>query len=121
MLRKYPPYILFSNIFEGEAFTQEKDQSKILDEMIKYSDMVVLTLGEEGVKVLTKNGEQHFQPGIKTSVMDTTGAGDSFCAGFLHEYFKSKDIAKAAKLGTITSSVTISEIGARSFQVSKMK
>ena len=47
--------------------------------------------------------------------MDTTGAGDSFSAGYLHEFFKNCDIEKASKLGVRTASATISKLGARSF------
>ncbi|MHA1308617.1 MAG: PfkB family carbohydrate kinase, partial [Candidatus Heimdallarchaeota archaeon] len=45
-----------------------------------------------------------------------TGAGDSFSAGFLHEFLKTKNIKKATKLGSLIASKTISELGARSFK-----
>ncbi|MBN1331199.1 MAG: adenosine kinase [Candidatus Heimdallarchaeota archaeon] len=109
------PYILFSNIFEGKAFTQKEDVESILDGMLNYANIAVLTLGEKGVAIKTANGQQYFQEAIKTTVADTTGAGDSFSAGFLHEYLISKDISKAAKLGVRVASITISKIGARSF------
>ncbi len=115
MMKKHPPLILFSNLSEGQAFTQKENPEDILDAMLEFSENTVLTLGEKGVMIKKANGEQHFEPAIKTDTMDTTGAGDSFSAGFLHEFFKNCDIKKASKLGVRTASATISKLGARSF------
>jgi len=120
LLKKNIPYILFSNIYEGKAFTQKDDVESILDTMLTYSNVAVLTLGDKGVAIKTADGKQHFQAAIKTSIMDTTGAGDSFSAGFLHEYLISKDISKAAELGVKVASKTISKIGARSFNIEQL-
>ncbi|MHA1171195.1 MAG: carbohydrate kinase family protein [Candidatus Heimdallarchaeota archaeon] len=115
MMKKHPPLILFSNLSEGQAFTQKENPEDILDAMLEFSENTVLTLGEKGVMIKKANGEQHFESAIKTKTMDTTGAGDSFSAGFLHEFFKNCDIKKASKLGVRTASATISKLGARSF------
>ncbi|MHA1532326.1 MAG: carbohydrate kinase family protein [Candidatus Heimdallarchaeota archaeon] len=115
MMKKHPPLILFSNLSEGQAFTQKENPEDILDAMLEFSENTVLTLGEKGVMIKKTNGEQHFESAIKTKTMDTTGAGDSFSAGFLHEFFKNCDIKKASKLGVRTASATISKLGARSF------
>ncbi|NHJ40372.1 MAG: adenosine kinase [Asgard group archaeon] len=121
MMKKHPPYILFSNVFEGKAFTLKDSPEKIIDDMLKYTDIAVLTLGEEGVLVKTNDGQNHFEKAIKTKVVDTTGAGDSFSAGFLHEFLLNEDIIKATKLGVRTASITISKLGARSFQKKQLK
>lgn len=121
ILKKNIPYILFSNIYEGKAFTEKENVDEILDGMLKYAQIAVLTLGENGVKIKTENGQLYSQEAIKTSIVDTTGAGDSFSAGFLHEYFKSRDISRAAKLGVCTASATISQLGARSLQRSQLE
>lgn len=115
MMKKHPPLILFSNLSEGQVFTQKENPEDILDVMLEYSENSVLTLGEKGVMIKKANGKQYFEPAIKTDTVDTTGAGDSFSAGFLHEFFKNCDIEKASKLGVRTASATISKLGARSF------
>lgn len=115
MMKKHPPLILFSNLNEGQVFTQKKNPDDILDEMLEFSEISVLTLGEKGVMIKKANGDQHFEPAIKTNTVDTTGAGDSFSGGFLNEFFKNCDIVKASKLGVRTASATISKLGARSF------
>ena len=60
--------------------------------------MVVVTLGGEGSKVYTSKTEiQH--PSKEVKVLDTTGAGDSFAAGFINAYFKKKDLKECLKYG----------------------
>ncbi len=120
MMKKYPPYILFANQFEGKAFTKLEEPEEVLDKMLEFSENAVLTLGENGTLVKTASGEEHFQEAIPTTVIDTTGAGDAFIAGFLHEFLKDGDIQKAAKLGTQAASCTIKEMGARSFQKERL-
>jgi len=121
MMKNHPPLILFSNLDEGQAFTQKKNPEDILDKMLEFSENSILTLGEKGVMIKKANGEQHFESAIKTNPVDTTGAGDSFSGGFLHEFFKNCDIKKASKLGVRTASVTISKLGARSFHPRQLK
>ncbi|MHA1738995.1 MAG: carbohydrate kinase family protein [Candidatus Heimdallarchaeota archaeon] len=116
LMQKKNPYVLFANLLEGKEFTQKENPKDILDSMLKYTENAVLTLGEEGVLVKTATGEEHKEPANKTTLVDTTGAGDSFSAGFLHEFLKNKDIKKATKLGTQIASSVISELGARSFK-----
>ena len=120
MMKKYPPYILFANQYEGEAFTKQKEPAKILDEMLKFSETAVLTYGERGVYTKTASGKEHFQKGVPTTVVDTTGAGDAFIAGFLHKFLNDGGIDEACKLGTKIASYTISEMGARSFNKDKL-
>ncbi|NHJ03757.1 MAG: adenosine kinase [Candidatus Heimdallarchaeota archaeon] len=120
MMKRYPPYVLFSNIFEGKAFTQKEEPREIIDSMLEYSENAVLTLGEEGVLVKNSKGEEHFQQAVPTSVLDTTGAGDAFCAGFLYEFLKSGNEIKATELGVRVASETIKKIGARSFHIEQL-
>ncbi|MBK5114966.1 MAG: adenosine kinase [Candidatus Heimdallarchaeota archaeon] len=115
MMKKHPPMILFSNLSEGQAFTQKEKPEDILDAMLEFSENSVLTLGKDGVMIKKENGEEHFEAAIKTDPLDTTGAGDSFSAGFLHEFLKNCDIKKASQLGVRTASATITKVGARSF------
>ncbi|MEA2070904.1 MAG: adenosine kinase [Asgard group archaeon] len=118
---KYPPKILFCNIFEGKAFTKKTKKNSILEDLLEYSSIAVLTLGEEGVLIGTREGEKYHQKAIPTKVVDTTGAGDSFCAGFLHEFLKTGDIKAGAALGVKSASTTIREIGARSLSKQKLR
>ncbi len=74
--------------------------------------IVVITLGEKGCFVATKL--QKFQmSAYKTKIIDTTGAGDAFAAGFLFGLLKNFPIEKCAKIGNALASFSIRKIGAR--------
>lgn len=47
----------------------------------------------------TADGEEHFAPGLKVPVVDTTGCGDAFDAGFLHEWLAAKHVEDCLRLG----------------------
>ena len=121
LMKQHPPFILFANLFEGKTFTQKNSPKEISDEMLKFAEIAVLTLGPKGVIIKTREGEEHFEKALPTPVVDTTGAGDAFSAGFLHEFLKTMDIKKAARLGVKTASATIRRMGARSFHPQQLK
>jgi ribokinase len=50
---------------------------------------------------------------FKTKVVDTTGAGDAFCAGFLFGLLKKKDLYECGRLGNLIASKCIEKVGAR--------
>jgi sugar/nucleoside kinase (ribokinase family) len=114
MLRKViPEYIniLFSNESEAEAYTGLPAREAI-GEMSKDVDIAVVTVGKEGV--LASDGARIIrQPASKCSVIDTTGAGDNFAAGFLYGYSQQATIEQAAQYGTLLSSHVIEVVGAQ--------
>ena len=73
-------------------------------------DIVVLTLGSKGCKVFSEEEEKKVEA-IPTRLVDPTGAGDSFAAGFLVGYSKSYSLEKCARIGAAVASVTISTRG----------
>jgi sugar/nucleoside kinase (ribokinase family) len=121
LMKQHPPYILFANELEGKEFTGKEDYREIIEGLLDYAETAVLTLGEKGAIAATRKGDYHFEKAIKTNPVDTTGAGDSFCAGFLHTYHREGDVALAAKLSVQVASATIRYVGARSFRTSQLK
>lgn len=74
--------------------------------------IVAVKLGQKGCYIA--NGkENHVIPAIGTKVIDTTGAGDAFCAGFLYGLIKNKDLYECGRLGNFVASRCISKVGAR--------
>jgi fructoselysine 6-kinase len=73
--------------------------------------LFVVTLGPDGS--LAVGGPQRFyQPARRVPrVLDTTGAGDSFAAGFLAEYFASRDVPRALARGADAAAATIQHVG----------
>jgi sugar/nucleoside kinase (ribokinase family) len=58
--------------------------------------------------------EQHTVPAARVErVVDTTGAGDLYAAGFLHGFTHGKDLAACARLGSLCAAEVISHVGAR--------
>jgi ribokinase len=74
--------------------------------------IVAVKLGEKGCYI-TNGKENYVIPPIKTKIVDTTGAGDAFCAGFLHGQIKNKDLYECGRLGNFVASKCISKVGAR--------
>jgi fructoselysine 6-kinase len=74
--------------------------------------LFIAMLGAEGSKVFFE-GKQYFQPALPVpKVIDTTGCGDSYQAGFLHSYFKDRDIPKAMLCGATTALKVLAHYGA---------
>jgi len=105
-------FVVFPNEDEVRMLTgrELKEGSEILIE--KGAGLVAAKLGEKGCYV-TDGKEDYLVKSYRTKVVDTTGAGDAFCAGFLYGLIKGKDLYTCAKLGNVVASRCITKIGAR--------
>ena len=72
--------------------------------------VVVVTLGREGSKVYTENGQIYHET-KELKAVDTTGAGDSFAAGFITGFFNKKDLKECLELGDQSASNCIMKMG----------
>lgn len=105
-------FVVFPNASEVRMLTgkEPKEGSEILID--EGAGIVAVKLGERGCYVT--NGEASFQvEPYRTRAVDTTGAGDAFCAGFLYGLITRKDLHTCAKLGNFMASRCIQRIGAR--------
>ncbi len=75
-------------------------------------EIVVVTLGESGSWVGSK-GKGQFAPSHQAHVVDTTGAGDAFAAGFLWGILHGRPLPECQRLGTIAAAFCLREMGAR--------
>ena len=73
---------------------------------------LICTLGSEGAVIL-KNGERHSFEATETKVIDKTGAGDFFAAGYLYGLQKGLSVDKSANFANKSAAHVISEIGVR--------
>ena len=91
--------------------------AKSFDEVINFSKslgrMIVLTRGEKGAVAIKKDEvvECGINKGLK--IVDLTGAGDLFAAGFLHGHVNNMSLKESLDKGTEMSSKVIQQIGAR--------
>jgi pseudouridine kinase len=67
---------------------------------------VVITLGEQGICCQSNEGWVHLPP-LPVDVVDVTGAGDSFAAGFLFGVAAGEPISRACRLGLAAASLTL--------------
>ncbi|QJE74393.1 adenosine kinase [Aerophototrophica crusticola] len=105
--------ILFAN--EGEVTAlYGGDFDSAAAAVRKHVDTAVLTRSEKGAVVLA-GGQTYSVPAEPVAqVVDTTGAGDLFAAGFLHGYTTGRSPTDCARLGAICAAEIISHYGARS-------
>jgi ribokinase len=74
--------------------------------------VVAVKLGKQGCYV-TDGREAHLIDAYEANVVDTTGAGDAFGAGFLYGLLRGKDMYTCGKLGNFVASRKIEKQGAR--------
>jgi ribokinase len=87
-----------------------KEGAKMLLE--EGASIVAVKLGKRGCYV-TDGKEAHLIQPYKVKVVDTLGAGDAFCAGFLYGLVKGKDLYQCGQLGNFVASRCITKVGAR--------
>ncbi|MCH8237738.1 MAG: adenosine kinase [Proteobacteria bacterium] len=105
--------ILFANEEEITSLYQADTFDESLQAVRGHCEIAALTRGEKG-SVIVSNDEIHIvdaQPADK--VVDTTGAGDAYAAGFLFGLTAGRDLATSARLGGIAAAEVISHMGAR--------
>ena len=104
-------------IFANEQEITSLINAKNVDEIIKFSrqlnKLVIITRGEKGAIAINHNEvvECGIHKGVK--IVDLTGAGDLFAAGFLHGYINNLSMQECLNEGTKMSSKVIQQIGAR--------
>ena len=92
-------------------------EAKNIKEVIKFSKqlnkLIIITRGDKGSVAINGNEvvESYAQPNL--DIVDLTGAGDLFAAGFLHGYINKLSIKECLEKGTEMSSKVIQQIGAR--------
>jgi len=105
--------ILFANEAEIMSLYEVNSFDEALQAVRGKLDAVALTRSEKGSVVLI-DGEVHVVDAAPVdTVIDTTGAGDLFAAGFLRGYTTGRDMAECARLGGLAAAEVISHIGAR--------
>ena len=75
----------------------------------KGAKIIIVTLGEKGAVSLADKPK--YFPGLKVQVVDETGAGDAFRAGFVTEYLATKNLDKAMKMGNRVGAFTVTRLG----------
>jgi len=105
--------ILVPNLEEGQLLTGLTDPSEVAAALSARFPLVALTLDSAGVLLAAAGSPPVSVPAASTTIVDPTGAGDAFTAGFLGSYLASGDAAAAAAAGAALASRAVSALGAR--------
>ncbi len=105
--------ILFANENELNSLTQMDDFAGARAAIRGKCPIAVLTRSEKGSVIVTKSETIEIQAGQGLKVVDTTGAGDLYAAGFLYGYAKGWDLQDCGELATKCASAIIQHFGAR--------
>ena len=105
--------ILFGNEDELCLLYETDDPFVALDAAEKVCDLVVMTRGADGSLLSDRGSRLEVEAEPVPRVVDTTGAGDLFAAGFLFGFTHGHDLATSARLGSVAAAEVISHVGAR--------
>ncbi len=105
--------ILMGNENEINELTSKKNLLDSINQLKKLNKLIIVTKSENG-SVAIKDNEIINCDSVKVNkILDLTGAGDLFAAGFLKEYLEKSEIKKCLVTGSILASKIIQKIGAR--------
>jgi len=105
--------ITFANEQEITSLINAKNFDEVINFSKQLGKLIVLTRGENGAVAI--KGDDVVECGVEKNlkIVDLTGAGDLFAAGFLHGHVNNLSIKESLKKGTEMSSKVIQQIGAR--------
>src|SRR5690606_19668604 len=106
--------ILFANEAELLSLYETDRWEDAADRVAGHCRVACLTRSEHGSVVITAEGDRVAVDAHPVDhVVDTTGAGDLYAAGFLHGYTHGFDLERAARLASLAAGEAISHLGAR--------
>ncbi len=112
LLAAVRPDLLLPNLEEGRLLAGADDPALIVDRLLALAPLVVLKLGAAGCLIGWGTDRRHI-PAQAVAVVDSTGAGDAFAAGFVTAYLRQRDPLAAALAGTAAAAAVVAHSGAR--------
>ena len=105
--------ITFANEQEITSLIEARNFDEVINFSKQLNKLVVITRGEKGAVAI--NGDEVVENNVRKNlkIVDLTGAGDLFAAGFLNGYINKLSIKQCLEKGTDMSSKVIQQIGAR--------
>ncbi len=105
--------ILFCNEDELKSLFETDNLEVAIQKISEKCEITAATLGSKGSIIVSSAGTISIAAGQNLNVVDTTGAGDLYAAGFLYSYSQGKSLAECGKTATIAASEIIQHMGAR--------
>jgi sugar/nucleoside kinase (ribokinase family) len=104
--------ILIANEDEARAYTGHKDETRAIGALSEKAEIAVLKVGERGSFIACGNQIVTIPPKTGASVIDTTGAGDLWAAGFLYGLVNGYALERCGELGSVCGYEVCQVIGA---------
>jgi sugar/nucleoside kinase (ribokinase family) len=105
--------VILLNEEEAIYLTGETDPEKALESLLHDCETVVIKRGSQGAIGKTRGSILVSVPATSTEVVDTTGAGDSFAAGFIAHYTTTKNMQHGLEAGAAVAARCVAIVGAR--------
>ncbi len=105
--------ILFANEEEIKSLFLQENFDDAKSAISKHVEVAILTRSEKGAVIVAGDKTIEIPAEPVANVVDTTGAGDQFAAGFLYGFTEGMDLEKCGRLGAMASAEVISHIGPR--------
>ena len=105
--------IIFANEKEAMSLIDAKNFDEVIEFGKSLNKLFIVTRSDKGSVAIEGNDVSEAQAKSKLNIVDLTGAGDLFAAGFLHGFTNNKNPHESLKLGTEMASKIIQKIGAR--------
>ncbi len=96
----------------------ESELKMLGEKVFDMCKLVVVTRGRKGAEAYS-SGAWFFEKAFNVKVVDTTGAGDSFAAGFIYGLLLGLDVKRCLKVGNYVAAYNIQRYGARNFPPKK--
>lgn len=102
--------VFLPNVEEGKALTGESSEEAILRRLQETFPLVVLKRGERGATASCERIRVSADA-LPVNVVDTTGAGDAFNAGFLHSWLRTSDLERSLTAGVEAGALSVQSAG----------
>jgi sugar/nucleoside kinase (ribokinase family) len=105
--------VLFANADELCSLYELEHLDEAVSRVRQDCELAAITTGADGSIAVTSDDVLAVKAEPVRNVVDTTGAGDLYAAGFLHGYALGADLAECGRLGSVAAAEVISHVGAR--------
>ena len=107
-------HILISNDYELDLIISKTGLSK--EGLLTLAKVIIVTLGEQGSQISTRDGEIRIPVVKPKHVKDPTGAGDSYRGGLISGLIRGMDIEQCAKMGSVCASFAVECYGTQDYR-----
>jgi len=105
--------IVFANRDEALSLYETDDFDLALTKIAADCKLAAVTMSEDGAMIVRGSERIHVPATTINQLVDTTGAGDLFAAGFLYGYTQDRSLEECGKLGCLAAGIVIQQIGPR--------